>query len=82
MSEDQSLGSGTTTFDMKGAQDYLVAHNVPCKSRVAFYRLIRTHKIKFTDLIPNSKYSKRRFAKRDLDKFLEKIGINPITESA
>ncbi len=59
------------------AQAYLVAHNVPVKSRPAFYRYIENQKIPYTDLTPWSKKSTRRFSKEELDIFLESVGVTP-----
>lgn len=68
---------------MPEAQKYLVDHGVPVKSRSSFYRLIEDPKHKsllpFADLTPSSRYSNRRFRKKDLDKFLEVKGFKDST---
>jgi len=62
-------------FTMPEAQEYLVSHGVPVRSRSSFYKRIDEHNLPYVDLTPSSRYENRRFRKGDLDKFLETLGF-------
>lgn len=60
---------------MPEAQEYLVNHGVPVRSRSSFYKRLDEYSLPYVDLTPSSRYENRRFRKGDLDKYLESLGF-------